>query len=114
MSPVCHRTIACVVIVAFLSLGAVQCEPPEENVATEAENVAVQEDVPDFAKMRVKALRALLKERGVECKGCAEKANFVERVRYGAGRAPCVEAVADHMCEQGDVPPAKAGSRQPG
>ena len=40
-------------------------------------------DVPDFSKMRVKQLRALLAERGVECKGCAEKSNFVERVRCG-------------------------------
>ena len=31
--------------------------------------------------MRVKQLRAILDERGVECKGCAEKWDFVERAK---------------------------------
>eukprot|EP00239_Pterosperma_sp_CCMP1384_P005825 CAMPEP_0197853522 /NCGR_PEP_ID=MMETSP1438-20131217/22889_1 /TAXON_ID=1461541 /ORGANISM="Pterosperma sp., Strain CCMP1384" /LENGTH=138 /DNA_ID=CAMNT_0043467961 /DNA_START=186 /DNA_END=602 /DNA_ORIENTATION=+ len=42
----------------------------EEEVATEELN---------FAKMRVKQLKAFLAERGVECKGCAEKEHFVEK-----------------------------------
>ena len=35
----------------------------------------------DFSKLRVKELRALLKERGVECKGCGENAHLVQRVQ---------------------------------
>merc|ERR1712153_114976 len=35
----------------------------------------------DYSKMRVKQLRALLKERGVECKGCLEKEHIVARVK---------------------------------
>ena len=35
-------------------------------------------EVPDFSKMRVKQLVALLAERGLECKGCAEKVDLVK------------------------------------
>ena len=38
-------------------------------------------DGRDFSKMKVKELRALLKERGVECKGCGEKSHLVQRVQ---------------------------------
>lgn len=34
---------------------------------------------PDFSKMRIKQLRAVLDERGVECKACSEKADLVAR-----------------------------------
>lgn len=33
----------------------------------------------DFKKMRVKELRAIVEDRGMECKGCAEKADYVQR-----------------------------------
>jgi len=35
-------------------------------------------ETPNFAKMRVKQLKAFLAERGVECKACAEKEHYVE------------------------------------
>eukprot|EP00192_Tetraselmis_astigmatica_P016929 CAMPEP_0117674418 /NCGR_PEP_ID=MMETSP0804-20121206/15028_1 /TAXON_ID=1074897 /ORGANISM="Tetraselmis astigmatica, Strain CCMP880" /LENGTH=130 /DNA_ID=CAMNT_0005483287 /DNA_START=240 /DNA_END=632 /DNA_ORIENTATION=+ len=38
-------------------------------------------DLPDFEKMKAKELKALLTERGVECKGCAEKADLVKKVQ---------------------------------
>lgn len=34
----------------------------------------------DFKKMRVKQLKQILADRGVECKGCSEKDEFVKRV----------------------------------
>lgn len=34
----------------------------------------------DYTKLRVKQLKQILADRGVECKGCAEKAEFVKRV----------------------------------
>ena len=37
----------------------------------------------DYAKLPLKELRKLLKERNVECVGCVEKEHVVERVRYG-------------------------------
>lgn len=35
----------------------------------------------DLSKLRVKQLRAILSERGVECKGCLEKAEFIKKVQ---------------------------------
>ena len=34
----------------------------------------------DLSKMRVKQLRRILADRGVECKGCVEKSEFVKKV----------------------------------
>merc|ERR1711982_127865 len=34
----------------------------------------------DLSKMRVKQLKAILAERGVDCKGCLEKAEFIKKV----------------------------------
>lgn len=49
-----------------------------------------EEAAPDYSKMRVKELRKMLEERGVECKGCAEKADLVARVKETA-HLPIVE-----------------------
>jgi hypothetical protein len=35
----------------------------------------------DISKLRVKQLKAILSERGVECKGCVEKEEFVKKVQ---------------------------------
>lgn len=35
----------------------------------------------DISKLRVKQLKQILSERGVECKGCVEKEEFVQRVK---------------------------------
>ena len=46
--------------------------------------VAVVADLPtgeEIAKMRVKQLKVLLRERGIVCKGCAEKSDFVSLVK---------------------------------
>ena len=36
---------------------------------------------PDFAKLRIGALREILDARGLECRGCAEKSDFVTMAR---------------------------------
>merc|ERR1712100_106728 len=43
--------------------------------------VKVDAKKTDFKKMRVKQLKAILAERGVDCKGCAEKQDFVKKVK---------------------------------
>jgi hypothetical protein len=35
----------------------------------------------DYSKMRVKQLRKILGERGVECVGCVEKADFIAKIK---------------------------------
>lgn len=35
----------------------------------------------DISKLRVKQLKAILSERGVECKGCIEKEEFIKKVQ---------------------------------
>jgi len=35
----------------------------------------------DLSKLRVKQLKAILSERGVECKGCLEKDEFIKKVQ---------------------------------
>ncbi|KAK3281830.1 hypothetical protein CYMTET_10401 [Cymbomonas tetramitiformis] len=41
---------------------------------------AAKKELPNFRKMRVKELRKLLDERGVECKACGEKDDLVQRI----------------------------------
>ena len=36
-------------------------------------------EAKDYNKLRVKQLKQILADRGVECKGCAEKKDFVKR-----------------------------------
>jgi len=43
--------------------------------------ICSETDAPDLSKLRVKELRTMLAERGVECVGCAEKEHLVQRVR---------------------------------
>ena len=38
-------------------------------------------DKKDITKLRVKQLKQILADRGVECKGCVEKEEFVKRVQ---------------------------------
>ena len=49
---------------------------------------------PDFATLKISALRAILSERGLECRGCAEKTDFVEMAR-GNYHLPVVEKVVE-------------------
>lgn len=48
----------------------------------------VSEEAPkaDVSKLRVKQLKEILAERGVECDGCIEKEDFVKRVMETAGQ----------------------------
>jgi len=38
-------------------------------------------NLEDVSKLRVKQLKSILADRGVECKGCVEKAEFVKMVQ---------------------------------
>lgn len=40
-----------------------------------------QDDLPEFNKMRVKELKKLLDERGVDCPACVEKEHLVNRIK---------------------------------
>lgn len=51
--------------------------------AVKVEEAATQADV---TKLRVKQLKSILAERGVECEGCLEKEDFVKRVLETADR----------------------------
>ena len=42
--------------------------------------VKVDKDT-DYAKLRVKALKTILRERGVKCEGCLEKSDFIKRAK---------------------------------
>ncbi|KAL3804209.1 hypothetical protein HJC23_013728 [Cyclotella cryptica] len=35
----------------------------------------------DLTKLRVKQLKSILLDRGVECKGCVEKEEFIKKVQ---------------------------------
>ena len=35
----------------------------------------------DYSKMRVKELKQILMQRGVDCRNCLEKGDFVKRVK---------------------------------
>lgn len=35
----------------------------------------------DYSKMRVKQLKKILGERGVECVGCVEKSDFIAKIK---------------------------------
>jgi hypothetical protein len=38
-------------------------------------------ETKDLTKLRVKQLKSILMDRGVECKGCVEKEEFIKRVQ---------------------------------
>jgi hypothetical protein len=43
--------------------------------------IKVEAGSTDYSKMRVKELQKILAQRGVECSGCVEKADFVKRCK---------------------------------
>lgn len=45
-----------------------------------AVKVAKDSSAKDVSKLRVKALKAILNDRGVDCNGCLEKADYVKKV----------------------------------
>ena len=63
-------------------------------------------DLPNFATMRVRELVAVLSDRGLECKGCAEKADYVAMARenYHLPVVPKAEEPADARGDDVDAP----------
>ena len=43
-------------------------------------SVKTSEDT-DYSKLRVKDLKQILRDRGVACQGCLEKADFIKKVK---------------------------------
>ena len=66
-------------LVAALSDGSSHSANASRRLARSAEFSGVA-DAPDFSKMRIKELRKILDDRGVECHGCSEKGHLVEKV----------------------------------
>lgn len=58
-------------LLTFLCLCCVLGQEDADASATPAETL-------NFSKMRIKQLKKFLKDRGLECKGCAEKSDFVK------------------------------------
>ena len=69
----CSRSVLAAAFVGVLALSACGAVLADEEEAA-------PDSVPNFQKMRVKELKKLLSERGVECVGCAEKDDLVKRV----------------------------------
>ena len=61
----------------LLCVALVACAGVRTAVAEEAD--AAADAPPEFAKLRVKELQAILAARGEECKGCSEKADLVAK-----------------------------------
>ena len=68
-----------------------------------------QAALPNFAKMRVKELKALLAERGVECKGCSEKSHIIDAVKANY-HLPVLQSDAEEEQEAEAAAEAEAAS----
>lgn len=51
-------------------------------------------DVTDFNKLRIKDLKTLMAEKGIECKDCIEKADFVRKLESVLGKPAAAAAGA--------------------
>lgn len=65
------KKIFLILILSFFFLVTCENENQNENIQTQF----------DLEKMKIKELRRLLEERGVDCIGCSEKAHLIEKVR---------------------------------
>ena len=83
----------------FLIVLLVHCALGQEE-ATDSAAV----ETPDFQKMRVKQLKRFLHERGLVCKGCAEKDDFVKMAVENKD-APLMKA------EKPKAPPTEEGGK---
>lgn len=72
--------VAALALLLFVALGALSAVDAASSV-TDDDAAADATEMPNFAKMRVKQLRKVLKDRGQDCVGCVEKQDFVERAR---------------------------------
>ena len=70
------RWRALLLCVALVACAGVRTAVAEEAAADAAADAGPP---PEFAKLRVKELQAILAARGEECKGCSEKADLVAR-----------------------------------
>lgn len=66
--------------IAFVALFALLAGAAPARAEDTAED-APASDVPDFSKMKVRELLAILEDRGLECRGCAEKADYIVMAR---------------------------------
>ena len=66
--------------IAYVALFALLAGAAPARAEDTAED-APASDVPDFSKMKVRELLAILEDRGLECRGCAEKADYVAMAR---------------------------------
>ena len=89
-NPMRLRTTALALLCAAACLAA----GPACARAEDPADAAPPGEVPDFAKLRIGALRQILDDRGLECRGCAEKADFVQMARDNY-HLPVVEKPAE-------------------
>ena len=89
-NPMRLRTTALALLCAAACLAA----GPACARAEDPADAAPPGEVPDFAKLRIGALRQILDDRGLECRGCAEKGDFVQMARDNY-HLPVVEKPAE-------------------
>ena len=73
----------------------------KESVRSEEQEITPEKSLDEFRKMSVKALKTMLKDKGLDCKGCSEKSEFVEKA-YTSQNLPSVEATQE---EPTKIPP---------
>ena len=95
---------------ALLCAAACLAAGPACARAEDPADAAPPGEVPDFAKLRIGALRQILDERGLECRGCAEKADYVQMARENY-HLPAVERPADTKT---DPEPERGSDSRPG
>ena len=95
---------------ALLCAAACLAAGPACARAEDPADAAPPGEVPDFAKLRIGALRQILDERGLECRGCAEKADYVQMARENY-HLPAVERPAD---TKSDPEPERGSDSRPG
>ena len=105
-NPMRLRTTALALLCAAACLAA----GPACARAEDPADAAPPGEVPDFAKLRIGALRQILDERGLECRGCAEKADYVQMARENY-HLPAVERPAD---TKSDPEPERGSDSRPG
>ena len=88
-----------VFLLCVLSLVAdVDVDVEKENIEPIMSN---EKSFEDYKKMTVKSLKSILKAKGLECKGCSEKLEFVEKA-YESRNIPDIVAKVD---SSGKAPP---------
>ncbi|CAI5483718.1 unnamed protein product [Closterium sp. Yama58-4] len=71
---VAMRRLALAALISLLVILPLAAEAEEQAASTGSADV-------DLTKLRVKELKRMLEERGVECQGCIEKEHLVSRLR---------------------------------